>query len=266
MNKYHKYWIDRVIWLLILSTTLASHVFTQCPEINKIEAGGIYDGKLSNYNHKTDKLIIFSESKYGESIDSIIKHYEFVSKKAEQYILNRAGKKFLEKLKFWELVVIYRNSKTIDNFDDIKYDINKFDEVSYYIKYKYIHNGAQYRFGIEFDKNGNRTSEHAFPDGNTNKEFEKIIPFCEAVSFARTTPYLKDKPLGKGQLEYLHDINSFVWLLEEGMITFLTEAKYRKLNPNPEPNNRYLIYIDAQTNQIVKTKKISDTSLEEVEE
>jgi hypothetical protein len=250
-----KYLSLTTIFLLIFS----AQCFTQNTDIDKLKFGGSSGMSPKNYSPMTD----YYQYYYNETVDStahccpqtrIKKYFEFITEKSRLLIVDRAGIDFYNTLILKNFVIIYPNYKEFSNFYDIKYNIDIFDEVIYWVVYSYFHNSkVEYGFGVELNKNGECISEIQIPKQTNNRSFRNIISFNKALEIARE--HLKSKPIESVSLEYCAEINSFCWLVTEDYKPQIQ----RKIGENKIQffNNTFeieLLYINAQNGTIVKSE------------
>ncbi len=230
------------ILLFILFSYLG---FSQCEDFEKMELGGTYMSKTNNYipfEIKYKDSIYKEDIFYPFDLKIIEKYTNFIFKKADEYIVQRGGNEFFQKLNFDHLEVNYKDSIKVVYENQQLYDLSK-QNVTYWLIYTYSNQNIKYAFGLEFDKNGKMISENKFPKYSENFGFENLSNYCDALEIVKKDERFNDKIVDYIELAYLDNLNSFCWLVEE------------KPNPNKELGkweekkvNQY--YVNANTNKL----------------
>lgn len=235
--------------LIIFLTTISG--FAQCEDIDKLELGGTYLSRTRNYipfeikyEGKIEKENIF----YPYDIKNIEKYSNFILLKTKEYIVERAGVEFYNKLEMGQFQVNY--------FDNIKAEYDKPElyelanyNVTYWILFTYRNNGFEYAFGLEFDKGGKMVSENKFPDFSLNPEFENLTEPCLALQKVKSDERFKDKKVDFIELAYIDDINSFCWLIQEDYnVSEKQKIEFEKWYEYSEQS----FFVNANTNVIEK--------------
>jgi len=107
-----------------------------------------------------------------------------------------------------------------------------------------------YSFGLEFDKQGNLVSSEKFPDFSKNKKAENLIEICQAIEIVKQAERFENKVIESIELNYLHETNSFVWLIKEDK-----DKQLEKIDTSDHKYHKYTIdkfYINANTSVIEK--------------
>lgn len=214
--------------IIILTNTIFG--FSQCKDDDKLDFGGSYLSRTKNYI--PFDLDISDTTKYCCDIKKIKYYSDIVFKHSENYIIERAGKEFYNKLKIHQLEVNYKDSIKIVYENQDLYDLSNYD-VTYWILYTYNNKNIEYGFGLEFDKTGKMISENKFPKYSNNLDFEKLTDYCNALELVKNDSRFKNKEVDYIELSYLDDVNSFCWLIEEKI----------------EPNSKIGIWEDRITNR-----------------
>lgn len=232
--------------LILILMTLGS--FAQCPDSDKLKFGGTFATRYGCYDPKTSSIQYYSydidTTEYCCHISKIQKYADFILKKSEDYIKQRAGSRFLEKLVFQDIMVIYHDYSIIPDYYDRIYNLDSCGKISYWLTYKYFSDTSiEYLFGIEFDSEGNRISEHKFPDISKNENFMNIIELCNAIDISKKQNIVQIDSIKTIELNYDNEISSFIWLFKEDY-------------PENEGLNEFdVIYINANSGKIYKTEK-----------
>lgn len=148
-------------------------------------------------------------------------------------------------------MVIYHDFKKLDNYYDVYLDLDKCGKISYWITYTYLFSDTiKYSFGLEFDKLGHLVSSEKFPDLSKNQEAEKLITFCQAIETLKRDKRFENKEIESIELNYLHETNSFVWLIKEDK-----NKQLEKVDTSDHKFHKYKIdkfYVNANTAVIEK--------------
>jgi len=237
-------------YLLLFLLAIQYLSFSQCSDASKYDLGGSYMSRSSNYipfNYLPENPA--DSISYGIDIKRIQKYAAFVFDKAKQYIVNRAGKRFYDRLEFYQLEVNYHNIDIHTYEDTALYELSNFDH-SYWMIYTYRSKGIEYAFGLEFDSQGKMISENKFPAYSNNRNFEDFIDICDAVLLVKSLKKFKDKKVDFIELDYLEEADSFCWLIQEEKAPNKELGKYEEYVIN-------LYYVNANTLKLeaVKEKK-----------
>ena len=221
--------------------------FSQCADSDKLDFGGTYLSKTNNYI--PFDLDISDTIQYCCDIKKINKYTDIVFKQAENYIIERGGKKFYNNLKIYQLEVNYNDSIKIVYENQNLYNLSNYD-VTYWILYTYKNKNIEYGFGLEFDKNGRMISENKFPEFSRNSDFENLTDNCTALDLVKNDLRFKNKKVDYIELGYLDEANSFCWLIEEKKEPDTELGKWEERITN-------LYFVNANTNklEIVKVNK-----------
>lgn len=231
--------------LIILLTLVSYFGFSQCEDSDKLNLGGTYLSKTNNY---IPFEIKYKDSVYKEDIfypfdvKNIEKYTDFIFKKSEDYIVQRGGKDFFQKLIFDHLEVNYKDSIKVVYENQELYDLSK-QNVTYWLIYTYSNKNIKYAFGLEFDKNGEMISENKFPKYSENIDFESLSNYCDALEIVKKDKRFKNKTVNYIKLTYLDSINSFCWLVEE-------KPKPNKVLGKWEEKKVNQYYINANVNKL----------------
>lgn len=229
--------------------------FSQCEDIDKLELGGTYISRTNNYipfETKYKDTIYHEDISYPNDLEKIKGYADFIFSKSKEYIIDRAGESFYNKLTLYQVEVNYPESVEIKNSEDeIFFELSNFD-VSYWIIYTYKNDNFRYAFGLEFDKNGVLISENKFPDYSKNQSFENLTAPCEALALVKKKRSFKNKKVDFIKLAYLDEANSFCWLVKE-------QLKLKKLGVFSYSLDLY--YVNASTNKLEIVKKDTGTGI-----
>jgi hypothetical protein len=238
--------------LTILFTLFFYIGFSQCEDFEKIKLGGSYTSKTNNYipfEIKYKDSIYKEDISYPFDIKIIEKYSNLIFKKEDDYIIERAGKKFFEKLDFDHLEVNYKDSAKVVYENRELYELSK-QNVTYWMIYTYSNKKIKYAFGLEFNKKGELISENMFPDISKNIDFENLTDYCKALEIVKSEKQFAGKTTKNIELTYLEKINSFCWLIEENAIPNKVLGKWEEKSVN-------LYFVNANTNklELVEEKK-----------
>ena len=163
---------------------------------------------------------------------------------ARQYLLDRVGANFYNRIKFYSCQIIdfkkYNAIKKEKPFIDKEIADKR---VKYALQYYFtVQGNMQYYLSLVYDKDGKFISEHFLPDRKTNKFFDKIIDVCKATQIIEADSIFNGQ-VEEIYLEFSQTDNSFVWIalkpnIYEGPKTIIS---------------RYII-INATTGQLIKRK------------
>lgn len=244
-------------YFTFISLILFQISFSQCEDIDKLELGGTYLSRTNNYisfETKYKDTIYHQNISYPNDLEKIKKYADFIFSKSKEYIINRAGESFYNKLTLYQVEVNYPETVEIKNSDDeIFFELSNF-EVSYWIIYTYKNNNYKYAFGLEFDKNGELISENKFPNYLKNQNFENLTDPCKALALVKKKRSFKNKKVDYIELAYLEEKNSFCWLIEEKPEINQEFGKWEEKKVN-------LYYVNANSNKLELVKKDKNLSI-----
>lgn len=203
----------RKIFCILIVFLISISGFSQCDDIDKLELGGTYLSKTSNYI--PFHLEISDTVKYCCDSKKIQKYLDIIIPKAKEFITSRANSEFYKKLEIHQIEVNYGKEIDISYSNQDLYELSNYPTHTYWILYTYRNNGFEYAFGLEFDKDGIMVSENKFPDFSLNPEFENLNEPCLALEKVKSDERFKDKKVDFIELAYIDDINSFCWLIQE---------------------------------------------------
>jgi len=245
--------------LIILLISISG--FSQCDNIEKLEMGGTHLSKTHNYLYFKEKdkdKIYYENIAYPIDIKKIEKYSDFILKKAEKYIIERADTEFFKKLEIYQVEVNYDESIKVSSSNEDLFELSNYPTSTYWVIYDYLNNGIEYAFGLEFDQDGNMISENKFPDYSLNPKFEKLIEPCLALEKVKSDERFKHKKVDFIELAYLDEINSFCWLIQEDYdlsekqdIEFETWYEYSEQSFYVNANSNEIEKIEDKKNRII---------------
>lgn len=228
--------------------------FSQCDDVDKLQAGGSHLSISNNYIPFTYIPENASDSiSYGIDINKIKKYADFVIDKSKKYIIKRAGQNFYDKLEFDQVEINYKDVAKGRYEDESLYELKNFD-YTYWMLYTYRNNDIEYVFGLEFNRYGDMVSENQFPDTSNNKDFQDFVPICDALNFLKLQNEFKGKKVDFIKLAYLDEINSFCWFIQENKPMPKALGVWEKYTVNQ-------YFIDVTNNKLVAIKQETGTSI-----
>jgi hypothetical protein len=237
---------------ILIILLISINGFSQCDDIEKLEMGGTHSSKTHNYLYfkAIDKDKIYYENiAYPIDIKKIEKYSDFILKKAEEYIIDRANADFFNKLEIYQVEVNYDESIKVSYLNEDLFELSNYPTHTYWVIYDYLNNGIKYGFGLEFDKDGKMISENKFPDFSLNPEFAKLNEPCLALEKVKSDERFKDKKVDFIELAYIDDINSFCWLIQEDYnVSKKQDIEFEKWYEYSEQS----YYVNVNTNKIEK--------------
>jgi hypothetical protein len=224
-------------------------LLTSCSIKQKIEVGGDWSGYDYSYFCPS---YCFSENG-GKSNNLNVLDANHISlagigcniaiEKANEYIKQRGGQVFFNKLVFYDIDITYLDSvKRFDNKRPL-YNLDKCGETKYYIRYVFLQERSElYRFGIALNEKLEVISKKSFPDINRNPEFYNVINPYKAYRIAIKKNKSIIKPIKSIELVYEENTDSFVW-----------ELIKEEDNDNQNEYEIGMIKINATTGEILNT-------------
>lgn len=186
--------------------------FSQCKDIDKLELGGAYLSKTSNYiafEKKYKDSVYYDSVADPTNIKKIGKYSDFILKKSKEYIVQRANINFFNELELYQIEVNYDDAVKIDLSNPDLFELSNYPNITYWVIYTYHNKGIKYAFGLEFDKSGNMVSKAKFPDSSLNPKFETLTAPCLALEKVKSDKRFKGKKVQFIKLSYLEEANSF---------------------------------------------------------
>lgn len=145
------------------------------------------------------------------SINQAPKEVLKFKRKIESKILEYAGKNFSEKLKFYNVDVVYLEhaKKFNKNGRRETFSTSCKAKYFYYYNFKPFHN-ITYLVGIAVDRKGKIISEFNFPSHKDYKEFDSDFSICKIIDIAKKQP-ISITPIDSISLEYDKTNKIFYW-------------------------------------------------------
>src|ERR1700749_4084917 len=224
------------IYIILISLFISNQKLLGQPSANNIICNRDSIKRLLNSSYAFE-----NESNNRLGINQKYIQYEkdtvdFVHKKMDSlvklYIIARSGMDLFKDI-----------SSNYDANPNFKIKSNGFSKIKYIHNYSFFMNDSiEYHFFIKFDSKGNIIIDHQIPDVKSDKEFRKIIDFCEALKIARQDEYFK-YDLMEISLEYSKKFNQFVWCIK-------TEELHHAIT-----SYDYFILIGARAGKIIGHRK-----------
>jgi hypothetical protein len=237
---------------ILITLLISINGFAQCDDIDKLELGGTYLSRTRNYipfEIKYEGKIEKENTFYPYDLKYIEEYSTYILLKTKEYITERAGIDFYNKLEMGQFQVNFLDSVKAEYDNPKLYELSNYN-VTYWILFTYRNKGFEYAFGLEFDKDGKMVSENKFPDFSLNPEFENLIEPCIALEKVKTDERFKDKEVDFIELAYLDEINSFCWLISEDK-----DVQMAKIDVSDHKYHKYEIenfFVNTNTSVIEK--------------
>ncbi len=191
----------------------------QCSQIGKL-ATGYYNlprEVLQSQDYTTEWFYVDADTtQYCCDIKNVEVFTNPILKNLKTQIINRSNESFYNQLEFEHLIVYYYESKSIRNFNDIKFKLNQVGSINFKVSYRFKDpNNAVYRFELGTDSMGNIISEQMFPDLEKNPNALNIIEPCKAIEIVESDKRFEGKTIKSIKLLFDQIENSFYWKVEE---------------------------------------------------
>lgn len=236
-----------------LSILLGCLLLIGCSSANMAKKIGTGGGWASEHTRHCPAYR-FSEDGKMEEPKNAYKHYHIsyagdegiaAIKRAKQYVLQRGGPDFMDKLTIEYIAITY--PEKIDEFlkmDKDAYILSKC-EVRYYVEFMLtVAGSAKYRFGIYMDDELNHLHwPPEFPDYNINSDSCKIIAPERACKIAQQKHRHQLKDAQSMALEFDRDVKDFVWEIKGEE----KDIPYRQVE-------YWIVKVHAATGQVVGTQ------------
>ena len=229
---------------------------SQCTEIEKLKVGyyNLPDQIIDKGNYVTEWFYLDADTTQNCcDIKKVEKFTAPILSKVKSQIINRSNESFFNNLELEYLIVYYYDFKSLNNFDNIKFQLDKVGNINFKISYMFTYmNKTKYRFELGVDINGNIISEIMFPDFTKNTNSLNIIEPCNAINIVETDERFKGKSIKSVRLQFDQIENSFYWLIEED--------GEKKIDPKKIKYEKWYQYVSLNfiVNQSGKITKVTE--------
>lgn len=235
-----------IIMLFSLGTLFAK---SQCKDSVDIKLGGDFNfvryiHNCPTYNFAFDGDTSKEWNFLGDpiSMDQAPKEVLKFKRKIENKISEYAGKKFFEKLKFYNVDVVYLEDTKKFNKNGRRETFSTACKAKYFYYYNFKpYPKITYLVGIAVDEKGNILSEFNFPSDKDYKKFDTSFSICKIIEIAKKQNTIIT-PIDSISLEYDESNKIFYWNI------------LQKIEVKNKGNNKYnSVIINASDLTQVKT-------------
>lgn len=207
-------YISSIIGILLFQICVA-----QCPQIDKLGTGyyNLPKKVLGTEDFTTEWFYVNADTtQYCCDIKKVSKYTNTILLKVKEQIINRANEDFYNNLEFEHLIVYYYDTKSLENYDSVKFKLDEVGRINYKVSYKIKYlDKVKYRFELGLDNFGEIISEKMFPDLKRNPTALDIINPCQVIDLVENDIRFKGKVIKSVKLQFDQIENSFYWLVEE---------------------------------------------------